>query len=81
MVSTVTTTTVSTITSAAGIGASLGLIAILVLVSFLVTKELAGVNAGERPHIQRLSRYLNIAIVPLMMVFTGVVVARVVEVL
>ena len=79
MISTVTTTTVSTITSAAGIGASLGLIAVVVLLSFLVTKELAG--AGDHPRLQRLSRFLNIAIVPLMMVFTGIVVAKVVEVL
>ena len=59
MVSTVTTTTVSTVTSAVGLAASLGLIAVLILISFLVAKELAG--ATDHPRLQRLSRFLNVA--------------------
>lgn len=79
MISTVTTTTVSTITTAVGTAVSLGLIAVLVLISFLVAKELA--SADGHPRLQRLSRLLNVAIVPLLMVFTAIVVAKVVEVL
>ena len=79
MISTVTTTTVSTITLATGLGASLGLIAVLVLIGFLVTKELAG--ADDHPRLQLLSRQLTVAIVPLLMVFTAIVIARVAQVL
>ena len=79
MVSTVTTTTVSTVTSTAGLAASLGLIAVLILISFLVAKELAGATA--HPRLQRLSRFLNVAIIPLLMVFTTIVGVKVAEVL
>ena len=79
MVSTVTSVTVSTVTSTAGIAAGLGLIAVLVLVSFLVAKELS--SAGDNPKLRRLSRSLNVAIVPLLMVFTSIVAVRVVEAL
>lgn len=79
MISTVTTTTVSSITSTAGLAASLGLIAVLTLLSFSVARELA--SAGDHPRLQRLARVLNVAIVPLLMVFTAIVAAKVVEVL
>jgi chromate transport protein ChrA len=79
MISTVTTTTVSTVTTTTGMAATLGGIAVAALVAFLVAKELA--SADGRPQLQRLSRVLNIAIVPLLVVFGAVVVAKVVEVL
>jgi hypothetical protein len=79
MISTVTTSTVSTVTTATGMAASLGLIAVLVLVSFLVSKELAG--ATDHPRLRRLSRFLNVGIVPLLMVFVTIVGAKVVEAL
>jgi hypothetical protein len=79
MISTVTTTTVSTVVLATGLGASLGLMAVLVLIGFLVTKELAG--AGDHPRLQRLSRQLTVVIVPLLIVFAAIVVARVVQIL
>ena len=74
MISTVTTSTVSTVTSTAGIAAGLGLIAVLALISFLVAKELS--SAGDHPKLQRLSRFLNVAIVPLLVVFTSIVIAK-----
>jgi len=79
MISTVTTTTVVALTSIPGLAASLGLIAVLVLISFLVTKELA--SADERPGLLRLSQVLNIAIIPLLLVFVAIVASRVVAVL
>lgn len=79
MISTVTTTTVVALTSVPGLAASFGLMAVLVLISFLVTKELA--SADERPGLLQLSRALNIAIIPLMLVFIAIVAARVVAVL
>jgi len=76
MISTVTTTTVTAVTSAAG---ALGAIAVLVLIGFLVTKELAG--ADQRPWLRTLARGLNAAIVPLVMVFASILVARVAQAL
>ncbi len=79
MISTVTTSTVSTITSAAGVAASLGLIAVLALVGMLVVREM---TAGhERPRMQALARALNVAIVPLLIAFAVIVAARVVQAL
>jgi len=79
MISSITTTTVSTITSTPGFVASLGLIAVLALISFLVAKELA--SATDAPRLQRFGHGLNVAIIPLLMVFTAIVAAKVVEVL
>ncbi len=79
MISTTTTSTISTITSTGGIAAGLGLIAVLALVSFLIAKELVG--TGENPKLLRLSRFLNVAIVPLLVVFTTIIAARVAEAL
>lgn len=79
MVLSIATTTVSTVTSTAAFAASLGLIAVLLLVSLVVAKEFA--NATEAPRVQRFARGLNVAIIPLLMVFTAIVAAKLVEVL
>jgi hypothetical protein len=68
----------STVTSAAVAG-SLISIGILLLLSLLVQKELVGATAGKRA--QRISQALNIAIVPLLIVFVLVVITKVAEVL
>jgi hypothetical protein len=79
MVLTVTITTVSTITSTAGFAGSLALIAVLALASVLVAKEFS--TATNAPRLQRFGRGLNVAIIPLLMVFAGVVAAKLVEIL
>jgi hypothetical protein len=66
MSSTVTTTTVSTITTVALLS-SLGLVAIVTLLLLLIKKEI--ISTSAHPQLQTLSRLLNIAIVPLVMVF------------
>lgn len=78
MISTVTSTTVSTITSVA-MAATLGLVAVLLLVGFLVCKELAG--SGQHPRLQLLSRVLNVAIYPLLAVFAVIVANRMAQLL
>jgi hypothetical protein len=78
MISTVTTSTVSTVTTAALAG-SVALIGILVLLVLLVQKELSSAAVGTR--FEALSKHLNIGIVPLMIAFAMVVVARIAEVL
>jgi hypothetical protein len=75
MISSVTTTTVVTLVSLPGAATAMGLLAVLALLSFLVTKELA--SAGEDTRLLRLAKQLNIAIVPLLLVFVGIVLAHI----
>ena len=78
MISTVMTSTVTILTTAA-IAGSLALIGILVLISLLIQKELATAAASSR--LVKLSRALNIGIVPLLIAFILIVVYRVADVL
>lgn len=78
MIATITTSTVTIVTTVA-IAGSLGAIAILVLLSLLVQKEMA--NSADGSRYQRLSRTLNLGIIPLLIVFVLIVAARVMDVL
>jgi len=75
MISTVVTSTVSTITLAG----SFSLIAILLLLGFLIQKEISSAGDGERS--RKLGRIVNIGIAPLMVVFVLSVAAKVAETL
>ncbi|MGD8794442.1 MAG: hypothetical protein PVF47_17965 [Anaerolineae bacterium] len=80
MISTVTTTTVTTVTTAtAGIVAGLSLLAVVMLLGMLISKEL--VSAGEKPRFEALGKALNVAIVPLLMGFLLIVAVKVFEIL
>jgi len=85
MISTVTITTVTTIASIAGM-VGLGVLAVVFLIILLTTKEL--VSSAEDPGKKRknlllkaLSRFLNVAIIPLIIVFALIVVSKVIQVL
>ncbi|MCH7836045.1 MAG: hypothetical protein IH864_04190 [Chloroflexi bacterium] len=78
MISTVTTTTVTTVTLF-GITALLGLAAVLMLISYLVAKEMLSASSSQR--LQMISRRLNIAIVPLLLVFAAIIGDKIVEAL
>ncbi len=78
MVSTVTTTTVTTVTLF-GITALLGLAAVLMLISYLVAKEMLSASSSQR--LKMISRRLNIAIVPLLLVFAAIIGDKIVEAL
>ena len=77
MITTVTTTTTTVMTTTAG--ASLALIAILTLIMLLIQKEIIGGLSGARA--KRVSRALNIAIVPLIVVFLVTMAFKVTDVL
>jgi hypothetical protein len=77
MITTVTTTTTTVVTTAAA--ASLALIAILTLIALLIQKEIIGGLDSARA--QRISRALNIAIVPLVLVFVATVAFKIADVL
>ena len=74
MVSTVTSTTVTTVTLF-GISALLGLAAVLMLVTYLVAKELLDASTHQR--LRTISRRLNVAVLPLLLVFATIVGTRV----
>lgn len=77
MITTVTTTTTTTVTTLAA--ASLTLIVIVTLIGLLVQKELIGGLDGV--WAKRLNRALNIAVVPLIIVFVASVVVKVADAL
>jgi hypothetical protein len=77
MITTVTTTTTVALTTTAA--ASLTLIVILTLIGLLIQKELIG--GLESGRAQRLARALNIAIVPLVVVFVASVAMKIADAL
>lgn len=79
MISTVTTTTVTTIVTLTTTGVSIGALATILLVSLLGTQELA--TADTRRSIRALGKYLNVSILPLLVVFMLIVAFKIVEVI
>ncbi len=78
MISTVTTTTVTTIVTLTTTGASLGMLATILLISLLGTQEVA--SADKRRSIKALGKYLNVSIIPLLIVFMLIVTLKFTEV-
>ena len=80
MVSTVTTTTVTAVmTASIAVIAGLSLLAIVTLLSMLISKEV--VSTSDRPHLQAVSRALNVAIIPLLLGFVLIAAVQVIGVL
>ena len=78
MVSTITSTTVTTVTLL-GLTGLLGLAAILMLIGYLVAREL--LDAAGSHGLRSLARRLNVAVVPLVVVFAALVAAKVADTL
>jgi hypothetical protein len=74
MITTVTTTTVTSL----AVAASLAILVVVALLAMLLSKEIIG---GTSEAAQRLNRALNVAIVPLALVFAVTVVVKVAELL
>ena len=88
MISTVTVSTISTISStvtavstiaAVGMAVAMSIAATVTLIGFLTTKELVSVRASGSS--QRIGKFLNVGIAPLLVVFVAVVVTAIAEVL
>lgn len=75
MISIITTSTIAFITPSG----SLAIFGIFILLTFLVQKEM--INASNNKVAKRLGRILNIAIIPLLIVFLEVVVSKMSEIL
>lgn len=79
MISTVTTTTVTTIVTLTTTGASLGALATILLISLLGAQEV--VSADARRSLKALGRYLNVSILPLLLVFILIAAFKIFEVI
>ena len=80
MISTITTpvsSMASSMVSAMGIAGSLGVVAVITLIGVLIVKELV----STQPKLSKLATSLSIAVLPLMMVFVGIVMVKIMEVL
>jgi len=84
MISTVTTTvtTVAMLTS----GASLGMLATMLLITLLGTKEVITAEPAETAQSKRISAFslsknLNVAILPLLFMFALIVTIKIIEVI
>ncbi len=78
MISTVTTTTVTTIVTLTTTGISLGVIAIILLIALLGAQEVA--TADTRLSLKALGKYLNVSVLPLLSVFTLIILLKVLEI-
>ena len=75
MISTVTTSTVSTVT----IAGSFAAIGIIMLLGMLIQKELS--SSADTEKAQRLSKALNIGIIPLILAFVLIILSRIFNIL
>ena len=81
MVSTVTTSTITTVTSMAALGltTALGVAAVVALIIFLITKELASATLSH--HWQLIGRSFSVPIASMLMVFAVIVWVNIAEIL
>ncbi len=78
MITTVTTSTITTV-AAMGLAAGITIAAVICLIIFLATKELAG--AGVSVSSKRMAKFLNVGIIPLVFAFLVVLTVKITEVL
>lgn len=78
MISTVTTTT-TTVTTAQVM--AYGVIAVISLIVFLALKEILSADADKNDRIKSFVKGSNVAIVPLLLVFIGIVAYKVVTII
>jgi hypothetical protein len=81
MITTVSTTTVTTVTAMAtmGLAATLSLAATILLIFFLSTKELVAAKGSVAT--MRISRFLSIGIVPLIVTFAIITIIQIIQIL
>lgn len=79
MITTVTTVTTVTTITAMGLTATVSIAAIVSLIVFLASKELAG--ASRSTSLLRVAKFVNIAILPLVMAFAVIVCVKIASIL
>jgi len=78
LVSTVTTSTITTI-AAMGLTTTMSIAAVVALIGFLATKELASANLS--PSSQLIARFFSVGILPMVMAFAVIVAVKIAEIL
>ena len=81
MITTITTSTITTVTTIAAMGltATISIAAVVALIGFLTTKELA--SASLSPSSQLIARFFSVGILPMAMAFAIIVAVKIAEVL
>ncbi len=81
MITTVSTTTVTTVTAIAAMGltATLSVAATILLIFFLSTRELAAAKGSGTT--LRISRFLSVGIVPLLIAFAVILIIQIFQIL
>ena len=75
MITTVTTVTTVTTIAVAGLAAAISIAAVVSLIAFLTTKELAG--TGHFKSSVRVAKFVNVGILPLAIAFAVIVIVQV----
>ncbi len=75
MITTITTVTTVTTIAVAGLTAAISIAAVVSLVAFLTTKELAG--TGHFRSSLRIAKFVNIGILPLAIAFAVIVAVKI----
>ena len=83
MISTVTTSTVTTVTTMAAMGltVAIGAAAVVCLVIFLTTKELASTTHSNSSSSLRVAKFINVGILPLAIAFGAILITKILEIL
>ena len=84
MIITVTSSTVTSITTIAAMGltAALSIAVVVSLIAFLATKHLASAtHPGSSPYISRISKFANVAILPMVMAFVVILAVKIIEII
>ena len=79
MITTVTTVTTVTTIAALGLTGAISIAAVILLMLFLTTKELAG--ASNSGFSLRIAKFVSVGVLPLVMAFAVIVFLKIVEVL
>ena len=81
MVSTVTVSTITTVTTIAAMGltAAIGVSIVGALIAFLIAKELTATSLSLSSQLT--ARFLNVSVVPMVLVFAVIVAVKIAEVL
>ncbi len=79
MITTVTTVTTVTAIAALGLTASISVAAVITLILFLTSRELA--VAGRSRFSLRLAKFATVGILPLVLAFAAIVAIRIAEIL
>ncbi len=79
MITTITTVTTVTTIAALGLTTFIGAAAVLTLLAFLTTRELA--SASHSRFSLRIAKFASIGILPLVMTFAAIVAVKIAEIL